>query len=112
MTTAENPHHPHRGWIPWILALVLVVGWNAVAPGRVLSSKRQSSAETGVSLLVDGGSVQGRLPADPLVFQGATGAKASGPDRHAVRLGVERGGDLAPRHLDYHTSPGRAPPVV
>jgi hypothetical protein len=111
VTTAENPHH-HKGWIPWILALVLVVGWNAVAPGRVLASKRQASGETGVAQLVDGGSVQGRLPSDPLVFHGATGTRATGPDRHGVRLGVDRVADLAPRHLDYHTSPGRAPPVV
>ncbi len=53
--------------IPWVMALIALVGLNALAPIHRLTKKHESSHESGLSEFSDDVQIRGRF-SDPLVF--------------------------------------------
>lgn len=61
-------HRPLRtAWIPWVIALVVLFGVNALVPDQSRSRRDEASEEIGISQLSDHAQAPGRIT-HPLVF--------------------------------------------
>lgn len=73
--TAPDHRTVRNAWIPWIVALVAVFGFNALAQDHSRSRKSESPDEIAVSLVADDAQASGRVanPAvdlDPIFCEG------------------------------------------
>lgn len=101
----------HATMIPWVLALVALVGLSALLPGQRISKRQETSHDSGISSLSDDVQMRGRS-ADPVVFL-----------EPAVGEEIRAGSSFTwiPRILARHSQPttdcfvgavqGRAPPL-
>ncbi|GAA5484163.1 hypothetical protein [Haloferula sargassicola] len=55
--------------VPWIVVLLVCVGWTAIAQGRPETGTSGCPNEAGLTQSGDGGGVQGHLPTRPLVVR-------------------------------------------
>jgi len=101
----------HATMIPWVLALVALVGLSALLPGQRISKRQETSHDSGISSLSDDVQMRGRS-LDPVVFlEPAMGGE--------IKAGTSF--IWIPRIASRHSQPatdcfvgaahGRAPPV-
>ena len=97
--------------IPWVMAIIALVGWNAIAPGHRLTKKNESSHESGISELSDDLKVRGRF-SEPLVFVAPTLEDEPRPPGMVSLLPrVESQPDQAEPSRVKGAVQGRAPPA-
>lgn len=110
--TLEETRTPRNAWIPWVLALVALLGLNAICGDYTRARRDESPDGVGLSLAAkDNGSV-GRM-VDPVVLA-PPGPRLEAPSNVvvAVRMGRIADGDAAPSTLRRGAMQGRAPPRI
>jgi hypothetical protein len=98
--------------IPWVMAIIALVGWNAIAPGHRLTKKNESSHESGISELSDELKVRGRF-SEPLVFIAPTSEDETRPAAMVSLLPHVESLPDKPAPIRFNGAvQGRAPPLL
>lgn len=101
----------HRiAWIPWILALVALLGINAVSRDDSRARRNDSVDGVGLSIAAKDVEAAGRV-SDPLVFgPPSPPIDTISHDPASKFVNLEAGEDFEPANLRHGVAQGRAPP--
>lgn len=109
---STDPRPLRNALIPWVIALLVLFGWNALAQDHARLRKLDSSDEVGLSALVDAPPTPGRT-FNPLLFIAPNpAARITLLDRTTRFLCVEIRRELPVVSPLHDSVQGRAPPAV
>lgn len=97
--------------IPWVMAIIALIGLNALASVHRFTKKQESGHESAISELSDEAQTRGRM-ADPLVYiepTTATEGKPAGPGTHVPHVDPHAG--VIDSDFKGGRVRGRAPPL-
>ncbi|MBB5350402.1 hypothetical protein HNR46_000626 [Haloferula luteola] len=103
--------HARPALIPWVIALLLCVGWSALGLGHAESADPGPN-EVGISQASPDVGVQGHLPLRPVLVRDIPSVGFARVELPCIWLPVEERTELPPFHLLRRNLKSREPPLA